>query len=301
MNSLYPSLESLSNAKYDSYKPPLPDRDEIKNNMAPARLSSLTENTQNRLELRASPPPPLPPQNPPRLPPPNPPQRVSSPPPVTSPPSIPPKPKELISSIPSEIALAHINSSARHFTEGGSPLRNVFFSKNLIQEFLNIASKNTLNNLETCGILCAKLKHNNFFINTLLIPKQTSTSDTCTTSHEEEIFNYQDTNDLISLGWIHTHPTQTCFLSSVDLHTHCSYQLMLPEAIAIVCAPRHNPNLGVFRLTDPEGIRVITNCREPGLFHPHPPGELYCDAYPNGHVSYSDDIKFKVVDLRDKK
>ena len=40
--------------------------------------------------------------------------------------------------------------------------------------------------------------------------------------------------------WFQTHPTQTAFLSSVDLHTHCSYQLMLPEAIAIVCAPKHN-------------------------------------------------------------
>lgn len=29
-------------------------------------------------------------------------------------------------------------------------------------------------------------------------------------------------------------------MSSVDLHTHCSYQLMLPEAIAIVCAPSHD-------------------------------------------------------------
>lgn len=35
-----------------------------------------------------------------------------------------------------------------------------------------------------------------------------------------------------------THPTQTAFLSSVDLHTHCSYQLMLPESIAIVCSPK---------------------------------------------------------------
>lgn len=37
-----------------------------------------------------------------------------------------------------------------------------------------------------------------------------------------------------------THPTQTAFLSSVDLHTHCSYQMMLPEAIAIVCSPKFN-------------------------------------------------------------
>ena len=38
---------------------------------------------------------------------------------------------------------------------------------------------------------------------------------------------------------LQTHPTQTAFLSSVDLHTHCSYQLMMPEALAIVCAPRY--------------------------------------------------------------
>ena len=35
-----------------------------------------------------------------------------------------------------------------------------------------------------------------------------------------------------------THPSQTAFMSSIDLHTHCGYQLMLPEAIAIVVAPK---------------------------------------------------------------
>jgi STAM-binding protein len=30
-------------------------------------------------------------------------------------------------------------------------------------------------------------------------------------------------------------------MSSVDLHTHFSYQIMLPEAVAIVCAPRFTP------------------------------------------------------------
>ncbi len=42
---------------------------------------------------------------------------------------------------------------------------------------------------------------------------------------------------LYPLGWIHTHPSQTCFLSSVDVHTHCGYQTMLDEAVAIVMAP----------------------------------------------------------------
>lgn len=37
-----------------------------------------------------------------------------------------------------------------------------------------------------------------------------------------------------------THPTQTAFLSSVDLHTHCPYQLLMPEALAVVCAPKYD-------------------------------------------------------------
>ena len=50
-------------------------------------------------------------------------------------------------------------------------------------------------------------------------------------TNEEELFAYchGDGRELIVLGWIHTHPRQGCFLSSVDVHTHCSYQLMLPE------------------------------------------------------------------------
>jgi hypothetical protein len=37
----------------------------------------------------------------------------------------------------------------------------------------------------------------------MLVPKQTGTSDSCITSHEEEIFDYQDGRGLITLGWIH--------------------------------------------------------------------------------------------------
>ena len=68
-----------------------------------------------------------------------------------------------------------------------------------------------------------------------------ATSDSCTTTDEEALFEFQDKHSLLTLGWIHTHPTQTCFMSSVDLHTHVGYQIMLPEAIAIVCAPSKNP------------------------------------------------------------
>ena len=90
--------------------------------------------------------------------------------------------------------------------------------------FLDVASKNTKQKLETCGILCGVLEHNEFSVTHLLVPPQTATSDSCTMTDEMPIFDYQQQHSLLTLGWIHTHPTQTCFMSSVDLHTHCSYQ-----------------------------------------------------------------------------
>ena len=123
------------------------------------------------------------------------------------------------------------------YLENGSPLRTIFLPPTLRQSFLSIAQANTRANLETCGILCGTLISNALFISKLVIPDQESTSDTCETINESELFDYVDGEDLMVLGWIHTHPTQTCFMSSRDLHTHCGYQVMMPESIAIVCAP----------------------------------------------------------------
>lgn len=189
---------------------------------------------------------------------------------------------------------------SKNTTEGGAPLRTVFLPENLRSKFLQIALPNTRQNLETCGMLCGKLQHNAFFITHLAIPHQESTSDTCTTTHEELLFNYLDENDLFILGWIHTHPTQSCFLSSVDLHTQNSYQIMLPESIAIVCAPQHEPAWGVFRLTDPRGINLIKSCNKTG-FHPHPESNLYLSAHNPGHIMIRSDIPFLVEDLRTRK
>ncbi|KAL8708021.1 MAG: hypothetical protein Q9220_007017 [cf. Caloplaca sp. 1 TL-2023] len=121
--------------------------------------------------------------------------------------------------------------------ENGTPLRTVFLPPDLRSRFLSIAQPNTKANLETCGILCGTLISNALFISKLVIPEQESTSDTCETINESDLFDYVDGEDLMVLGWIHTHPTQTCFMSSRDLHTHSGYQVMIPESIAIVCAP----------------------------------------------------------------
>lgn len=127
-------------------------------------------------------------------------------------------------------------------TEDGRPLRTLFINPKVRTRFLTIALANTQRNLETCGILCGKLMSNAFFVSKLVIPEQESTSDTCDTVNEGALFDYCDNENLMTLGWIHTHPTQTCFMSSRDLHTHSGYQVQLSESIAIVCAPRHEPS-----------------------------------------------------------
>uniref|UniRef100_A0A3N7FKR3 MPN domain-containing protein n=1 Tax=Populus trichocarpa TaxID=3694 RepID=A0A3N7FKR3_POPTR len=71
------------------------------------------------------------------------------------------------------------------------------------------------------------------------------------------------------LGAFLTHPSQSCFMSSIDLHTHFSYQAMVPEAFAIVMAPTdQSRSYGIFRLSDPGGMSVLKECEESG-FHPH--------------------------------
>lgn len=123
------------------------------------------------------------------------------------------------------------------YLENGTPLRTIFLPPDLRHRFLSIAQPNTRANRETCGILCGTLISNALFISKLVIPDQNSTSDTCEMVNESDLFDYVDGEDLMVLGWIHTHPTQTCFMSSTDLHTHAGYQVMMQESIAIVCAP----------------------------------------------------------------
>lgn len=110
-------------------------------------------------------------------------------------------------------------------------------------------------------------------------------------------------------------------MSSRDLHTHAGYQMMLPESVAVVCAPSANKTRGsvgerglngdgdgeggggggewgVFRLTDPPGKAVILGCEKPGVFHPHDCTNLYTDALRPGHVVEARGLEFEVVDLR---
>lgn len=223
---------------------------------------------------------------------------------VALPPARPEKVSEQAAGIPRTPEPVHIFAPAAYL-ENGTPLRTVFLPPTLRTTFLRIAHKNTMANLETCGFLGGTLIANAFFISRLIIPSQTATSDTCEMTNESQLFDYVDSEDLMILGWIHTHPTQTCFLSSRDLHTHAGYQMMLAESVAIVCAPSkgdtsHGGDWGVYRLTDPPGKRTILSCEQPGIFHPHDVENIYTDALRPGHVVEAKGMEFEVVDLRER-
>lgn len=221
------------------------------------------------------------------------------------PPQLPPK-TSLAPALPAKLQLdGHSVDTTFTFqpiakTESGRSLRPLFLPQELHSAFLSAAQPNTSRNLETCGILAATLISGALFISHLIIPAQTSTSDTCDTTPagDAALFDYVDSASLLVCGWIHTHPTQTCFLSSRDLHTTLGYQVMLEESISIVCAPAHRPDYGIFRLTDPPGIGVIRDCAQPGIFHPHHVKGLYTDALRPGHVSELKGLAFELVDLR---
>ncbi|CAK7245501.1 MAG: hypothetical protein STHCBS139747_007085 [Sporothrix thermara] len=223
--------------------------------------------------------------------------------PTPTPPPPPPKTLDTSPPPPPRPAKSQYTFKPAAYLESGAPIRSVFLPDTLRRDFLRVAQPNTSRGIETCGILCGKTANNALFITCLLIPQQIGTRDSCETTGEVATLEYCSEHDLIQIGWIHTHPTQTCFMSSLDMHTHAGYQIMMDESIAIVCAPAHEPSWGIFRLTNPPGLPYIGGCRRAGAFHEHDlrPHEIYTEAKnPPGHVFVVPGIDYTVADLRDK-
>ena len=187
-------------------------------------------------------------------------------------------------------------------TEAGDVLRQVVLPGTLPTRFLAHAQANTKAERETCGYLLGHRRFDALCVTHLVIPEQTGTNYSCQAYGEEQLLAYQIQHDLLTIGWIHTHPTPTCFLSSLDLHTHSGYQALLPEAVAVVCAPREQPSVGVFRLTQPPGLQYILQCKNPEPFHAHADQDatltpLYTDAT-HGHVVWKEQAPLTIEDWR---
>lgn len=73
----------------------------------------------------------------------------------------------------------------------------------------------------------------------------------------------------------------------------CSYQIR----IMLIT----DGSWGVFRLTDPPGMKSVLGCTKTGLFHPHDETNIYTDALRPGHVYEAEGLRFDIVDLRQMK
>ncbi|KAM1102933.1 hypothetical protein ACFX19_011698 [Malus domestica] len=109
-----------------------------------------------------------------------------------------------------------------------------FASARLMEYFLDHAKDNTEKGLETCRILGAFLISGQFLPSPNLVYPYVHIQNVI---NDHEAFAIQNEQSPFPVGWIHTHLSQSCFISSVDCHTHCSYQVMIPEAFAIVTTP----------------------------------------------------------------
>lgn len=176
---------------------------------------------------------------------------------------------------------------------GGGLTPLVIPFKKITSQFASLAYANTSRNIETCAILAGRLVRGRFVISHLMVPKQSGTADSCCAESEEELAFEQERLDLVTLGWIHTHPSQKAFLSSIDLHTHAPYQKMLPEAVAIVVAPSAHQT-GLYSLSE-WGLGFILACRQTG-FHPHSnESDIYGEP---SHVLLDDNGHVEVLDFR---
>ena len=174
-------------------------------------------------------------------------------------------------------------------------LRTVVLPGDIVTRFLAIAKTNSDQGIETLGTFGGQLCNNSnrFLVTHLIIPRQVGTSDSCTMDGLEDVWEIHDKENIIFLGWIHTHPAYSVFLSSVDMHNQYEWQHMLPEAIATVCSIKDGVT-GHLRLTQ-AGMAEIGDCSLTN-FHPHskqPP--LWAEA---DHVTTEAGSKVVIKDLR---
>ena len=115
-------------------------------------------------------------------------------------------------------------------------LKTVYLPRESLPRFLNVAAVNTARNRETCGLLLGKDKKSKFVVTTLLIPKQHSTSDTCTMDEEELVMSFTEERSLITLGWVSIFVFQLDLAG--DLFLSDSYPSN-PVVLYVLCRPTH--------------------------------------------------------------
>ena len=199
----------------------------------------------------------------------------------------------------------------------GTRLSKIVLHEQLVTSFLQLVQDDVQLEIETCGLLYAdKADENTLTVTSCILPDQIGHPNTFNVTElgNTQLVDFCNCNQHLSLvGWIHTHPTQDCFLSSVDLHTQFLYQTQVEvtTGIAIVVAPRR-PGLdgkpyGVFSMTQ-QGMLMIQHCNQSQElhalpeFHPHESeSPLYLQNPPHVITVEHGISNMRLVDMRKQK
>ncbi|XP_045476678.1 STAM-binding protein-like [Harmonia axyridis] len=147
--------------------------------------------------------------------------------------------------------------------------RTVVLPSRITTAFSYLSLPNTKKNLETVGYLAGReLNPTRLIVTHMLLPKQLGFSDYFKVADSTSLIHYLEDEDLMTIGWIHSHPKEIPYLSSTDMHYHAVFQNVLPEAVAVVYSPIEMRSV-VFNLTPDHGLPTITSCEKKG-FHTHP-------------------------------
>jgi len=70
-------------------------------------------------------------------------------------------------------------------------LRKIDVPTEISDKFLQLSAGNNRQNIETCGLLFGISQGDAFIITHCMLPKQTGTHDSCVTTNEEQIWQFQ--------------------------------------------------------------------------------------------------------------
>jgi STAM-binding protein len=93
------------------------------------------------------------------------------------------------------------------------PLKPVEVPSEVLKRFVAISAANTESGIEALGLLLGKFKRDKYVATTLLILRQRGSRDWCVMEEEEVVLQFTERRFLVTLGWIYTHPTQSCEFS----------------------------------------------------------------------------------------
>ena len=197
--------------------------------------------------------------------------------------------------LPEKSGCENITNLNVNIGQRGKKPKRMHLPPDLIRKFAQLSERNTNLRKETGGILAGVQRKGHYQVTHLIVPEQTGGPDRWDMQDVTEITTYFVRNPhLVMLGFIHTHPNMTSFLSSVDLHALYAYARDNPDLVSIVLAPERG-TAPAFTLTE-EGRERIGNCTEDGFHHHEGGDESFYEVA--DHVIDDPFLVTSIIDLR---